>query len=426
MLTKLRIRNFKLFEDVEIELGERVVFVGPNNAGKTSALQALALWNAGVRRWVEKHGAGNIPKARPGVTLNRRDLIALPVPIANLLWRDLRVREGYREDGKPKTRNVPVEIDVEGVDAGQTWSTGLEFDYANEESFYCRSRLGDDGQRLEVPVAAAEVRLAYLPPMSGLAASETRLDEGAIQVRVGEGRTAEVLRNLCWQALQREGDAWPRIVERMKALFGVTLDEPQYVRERGEIDMTFRTARGTSFPRERNARASSFAPCTSTTPRGMSPPHGVASRVRYSMVIGAVFAGASASNESSSSIGPAPATVGAFPFSPTAGSVMTTWYGFDWPESISPYWARTTSGPTVAPVRNAVRIGSIEDRYQVVSEPSMVTKSPITGSSFDPPSTQASVSSDQSKLSENSLTGIDDAPTWSVASRNVSGRISAG
>lgn len=244
MLTKLRIRNFKLFGEVEIELGERVVFVGPNNSGKTSALQALALWNAGVRRWVEKRGSGNIPKERAGVTLNRRDLIALPVPTANLLWRDLHVRAGYREEGKNKTRNILIEIDVDGVDAGQAWATGLAFDYANEESFYCRSRIRDDGQRLEVPEAAANVQLAYLPPMSGLASSETRLDEGAIQVRLGEGRTAEVLRNLCWQALQRGGDAWPRIVGRMEVLFGVTLDEPQYVRERGEIVMTFRTPRG--------------------------------------------------------------------------------------------------------------------------------------------------------------------------------------
>ena len=43
MLTKLRIRNFKRFNEVEIELGSPVVFVGPNNSGKTSALQALAL-----------------------------------------------------------------------------------------------------------------------------------------------------------------------------------------------------------------------------------------------------------------------------------------------------------------------------------------------------------------------------------------------
>jgi len=244
MLTKLIIRNFKLFDDVEIELGQRVVFVGPNNSGKTSALQALALWNAGVRRWMEKRGAGHVPRERSGVTLNRRDLIALPVPSANLLWRDLHVRDGYKDNGKQKTRNVLVEIDVEGIDGGMPWTTSLEFDYANEESFYCRSRQGLGSTRLEVPTAAAKVQLAYLPPMSGLAANETRLDEGAIAVRVGEGRTAEVLRNLCWQVRERDEASWKRIVDRIKAHFGVTLEEPQYIKERGEIAMWFRTSSG--------------------------------------------------------------------------------------------------------------------------------------------------------------------------------------
>ncbi len=244
MLTKLNLRNFKLFDDVEIELAARVVFVGPNNSGKTSALQALALWNAGVRRWVEKRGAGNVPKERAGVTINRRDLIALPIPSANLLWRDLHVREGYKEAGKQKTRNVLIEIDVEGVDEGKAWTASFEFDYANEESFYCRSRVAGDGKRLEVPAAAAGVHLAYLPPMSGLASNETRLDEGAIGVRIGEGRTAEVLRNLCWQVLERDQKKWETIVQRMDALFGVTLDAPEYVKERGEIVMTYRTAAG--------------------------------------------------------------------------------------------------------------------------------------------------------------------------------------
>lgn len=48
--------------------------------------------------------------------------------------------------------------------------------------------------------------MAFLPPMSGVAANETRLDEGAIDVRIGEGRTAEVLRNLCWNAYQSNPD----------------------------------------------------------------------------------------------------------------------------------------------------------------------------------------------------------------------------
>jgi energy-coupling factor transporter ATP-binding protein EcfA2 len=241
MLTRLVIRNFKVFGEVDIELGQRVVFVGPNNSGKTSALQALALWSAGVRRWVEKRGSGNVPKERAGVTLNRRDLIALPVPSANLLWRNLHVRQGVREDGKAKTRNVLIDVEVEGMDAGKVWRAAVEMDYANEESFYCRSKIGPDGIRMEIPAAAAGVRLAYLPPMSGMAATETRLDEGAIAVRIGEGRTAEVLRNLCWQAFQRpDKRPWQALVSQMHALFGVELQEPRYVVERGEIVMTFR------------------------------------------------------------------------------------------------------------------------------------------------------------------------------------------
>jgi predicted ATP-dependent endonuclease of OLD family len=50
MLTKIKIRNFKRFGSVEIDLGNPVVFIGPNNSGKTSALQALALWQVGLSR----------------------------------------------------------------------------------------------------------------------------------------------------------------------------------------------------------------------------------------------------------------------------------------------------------------------------------------------------------------------------------------
>ena len=54
MLIKLTIRNFKRFGEVEIELGSPVAFIGPNNSGKTSAMQALALWDIGLKRWNEK------------------------------------------------------------------------------------------------------------------------------------------------------------------------------------------------------------------------------------------------------------------------------------------------------------------------------------------------------------------------------------
>ena len=249
MLTGLRIRNFKLFREIDLELGQQVVFIGPNNAGKTTALQALALWDVGRARWLEKRGAGAGPAQRPGVTINRRDLIALPAPAANLLWRDLRVRAGRRRNGKTRTGNVLIDILVDGAGgAGSSngWTCGLEFDYANEEAFYCRPLRGEDGARLPVPDAARGVRVAYLPPMSGLAVNVTRLDPGAIDVRIGEGRTAEVLRNLCLRILEGAGgeERWQRLCERIERLFGSRLDPPRYLPERGEITMSYRTRAG--------------------------------------------------------------------------------------------------------------------------------------------------------------------------------------
>ena len=95
MLTRITIRNFKRFDDVVVELGNPVIFIGPNNSGKTSALQALALWDVGLKKWLEKRkGKGkSTSEKRPGITINRHDLVAVPVPGSKLLWRELHVRE---------------------------------------------------------------------------------------------------------------------------------------------------------------------------------------------------------------------------------------------------------------------------------------------------------------------------------------------
>jgi energy-coupling factor transporter ATP-binding protein EcfA2 len=242
MLTKLTVRNFKRFGSVEIELGNPVVFIGPNNSGKTTALQALAFWDIGLKRWNEKRKGKTSPEKRPGVTINRRDLIAVPVPDAKLLWRELSVRDVKIIAGRQQTKHVFIDVIVEGITADKAWKCGLEFYYANEESFYCRPlRLSEDKNpdRMPIPEQAENVQLAFLPPMSGLAANETRLDPGAINVRVGEGRTAEVLRNLCHRIYNSQEERWQELIDHIKNLFGSELYVPQYITERGEIVMAY-------------------------------------------------------------------------------------------------------------------------------------------------------------------------------------------
>jgi ABC-type taurine transport system ATPase subunit len=238
MFTRLIVRNFKRFDEIDIELGNPVVLIGPNNSGKTTALQALALWDIGLRRWNERRSGRQAPEKRPGVTISRRDLIAIPVPDSNLLWRDLHVRNVQRVDNKPQTQNVYIDIVVEGVTDGQYWQCGLEFYYANEESFYCRP-LRQDGTRMPIPEQANKQRIAFLPPMSGLAAVEPKWEIGRMNVLIGEGQTAQVLRNLCYLVAQDKPNDWRRVCQHIKDLFGAELDEARYVAERGEITMTY-------------------------------------------------------------------------------------------------------------------------------------------------------------------------------------------
>lgn len=236
MITRFHISNFKRLETAELELGSAAVFIGPNNSGKTTALQALALWDIGWKRWAEKHKKG-VPNTRTGVTINRRDLAAIPVPSARLLWNDLHTQNVTKEGGKQRTEKVYITLTAEGVDEDKPWSCSLEFYYANTESLYCRLKDSEDGL---IPDAVKKHNIVFLPPMSGLAEREHRKEAGEISVLIGEGQTAQVLRNLCWQLFSREDKRpWNELVRRICELFHIELQEPTYIKERAELSLTY-------------------------------------------------------------------------------------------------------------------------------------------------------------------------------------------
>ncbi len=236
MITSFKIENFKRIDDAKIALGGNVVFIGPNNSGKTTALQALALWDIGWKRWAEKR-EGSSAKKRQGVTINRRDLYAIPVPSSKLLWNDLHTHAIDRTSGKQETSKIYVTLTAEGIHRDKPWRCALEFYYANEESFYCRLKDGDG----EIPIGVRAHNVVFLPPMSGLTEREFRKEPGEISLLIGEGQTAQVLRNLCWQLFAKEDKSgWNRLVKSISAMFQITLNEPVYLKERSELTLTYR------------------------------------------------------------------------------------------------------------------------------------------------------------------------------------------
>jgi predicted ATPase len=235
VITRFVVENFKRLGKAELELGGATVLIGPNNSGKTTALQAMALWDVGWRKWTERRDASAASKRR-GVTINRRDLASIPVPSARLLWKDLHTQD-TRTKGKRTTEKVYMTLAAEGVHRDQPWDCGLEFYYANEESFYCRLK-GD--AESTVPEGARAHRLVFLPPMSGLAEREYRKEAGEIGVLIGEGQTAQVLRNLCWQLHQLDDKSrWSRLARHIENLFHIRLQDPVYIKERSELVLTY-------------------------------------------------------------------------------------------------------------------------------------------------------------------------------------------
>ena len=78
LLHYIEIENFKRFGDRQrIELGHPAVLIGPNNCGKTSAIQALALWSQAVKTWYDVRRSSTA-KERTSVPLNRLNIVEYP------------------------------------------------------------------------------------------------------------------------------------------------------------------------------------------------------------------------------------------------------------------------------------------------------------------------------------------------------------
>ena len=211
MIRQVTLKGFKRFGDVRFSIPGHVVLAGPNNTGKTTLLQAIAVWELGFRKWRELADFNPRKNGYSWQDLERLAFSAVAVRSFSLLWRN-------------RQRNSPFEVGLQ-VD-GMPLVT-LEF------------RFKADGLMQVRPVADAaiysfmwnkpnlQLRTTFIPAMSGLAREERRLaDPEAIDDLLAQGRPGEVLRNLLVIAHQ-DDVAWRKFNETIGRLFDCELLPPQ-------------------------------------------------------------------------------------------------------------------------------------------------------------------------------------------------------
>lgn len=227
MIRRVTIRNFKRFREQAFELADSVVLAGPNNAGKSTLLQAIAIWRFGLERWVAQRSGGRAV-TRSGVAIPRADITAVPLREMNLLWEDRRVT-GPR--GMSGSRRL-IEIIVAGQTDGASWTCGLELQYANPELVHARpldaKSLDPEALRSFPPAETRQLNIVHVPPLSGIERDEPRRDRGMQDLLVGQGRPGEILRNLLLEIAESDEEGWRALQDHIRDLFQIELIKPSY------------------------------------------------------------------------------------------------------------------------------------------------------------------------------------------------------
>lgn len=226
-IRRVTLKNFKRFRDETFDLLDHVVLAGSNNAGKSSLLQAISVWNLGRRKWMENRTRSKARQPK-GVGITRRDFTAIPLREMNLLWTDASTslrRDEAEAIGHKQGHPRPMVIELEGTDSqAQPWTLAFEFIYQNAEMVSVRpvAEHRDAIERLR------NLDVVHVPSFSGIGAEENVLTREYQDYLVGQGKPGDIVRNLLKEVWQRKDDRWQALQHDIRSIFGYDLLPPEF------------------------------------------------------------------------------------------------------------------------------------------------------------------------------------------------------
>lgn len=209
MIRRVVVSRFKRFRLLEFDLEERALIAGPNNSGKSTLLQALAIWAELGEIWLRSNAEPGRQdyKSLHRVELNVANLRTLAVSSFDELWHNQNMRE-------------PIAITVSTDD----WNVGFELGFQD-------ATIATAGPITDISIPDLEAyaknppKALYVPSLSGLDAKEPEYSEGVVAKRLARGQGGAVLRNMV-KAASRDGAKWSTLQNTVESFFGIELAVP--------------------------------------------------------------------------------------------------------------------------------------------------------------------------------------------------------
>jgi hypothetical protein len=231
MIERVTLRNFKMFQEETFDLSDSsILLAGPNNTGKSTLLQAVAVWNLALRKWIAERGpaTGSRARQRTGVALTRKEFTAIPLREMNLLWtnRSTALYKTELSDHQKLGTPRPLEIGVRGTSGSGEWEVTLEFTYRYPDLVHVRP--AEETPRDAILEEATQLQVVHVPPFSGIGSEETHYDRPYQDWLIGQGKSGDILRNLLLEVRRERPGDWDALHKDIEEIFGYHLLPPIY------------------------------------------------------------------------------------------------------------------------------------------------------------------------------------------------------
>ena len=188
-ITRVTIENFKRFENIAIDLKSFDCLVGGNNSGKSTLLQALALFDFVAHSCLSRKNGADSPIEIKNRSIAPEEFVVLPVANAIDLWTDKKAQK--------RGKHILISVTVEFEEAPSVVAA-IDLSY---NRFSLSLQTAKDQAWLRV---LSSFKISYLPVFSTFLTQEERKTPAVIEDALARGRVNSVVRNLLYD-LHKEG-----------------------------------------------------------------------------------------------------------------------------------------------------------------------------------------------------------------------------